>query len=107
VKERNFISITVLFRALLFESQCQIRRSLRSWQGQIRSRGLFFICILVATVAHAQIFTSLVNFEGANGTFPETILQGTDGALWGTTRSCNNASSSHQAAGRGGFVRRP
>jgi len=52
-----------------------------SWMRPI-ALGLF--CVAMAIASSAQTFTSLVSFDGSNGIFPETILQGPDGELWGT-----------------------
>ncbi len=43
--------------------------------------------LALAAAAGAQTFTTLVNFDGANGAAPQhmTLVQGADGNLWGTT----------------------
>jgi uncharacterized repeat protein (TIGR03803 family) len=51
----------------------------------IRPTLLVLFCVATTIASSAQTFTSLTSFDGANGIFPETILQGPDGALWGTT----------------------
>jgi hypothetical protein len=44
------------------------------------------ICTATANGLRAQAFKNLVNFDGANGQFPETsLVQGIDGYLYGTT----------------------
>jgi len=48
---------------------------------------LFSLLIAAATASFAQTFTTLVNFEGTNGTSPDTwLIQGTDGSFYGTTQ---------------------
>ncbi|MBV8904934.1 MAG: Ig family protein, partial [Acidobacteriia bacterium] len=45
---------------------------------------LFYLA--AGVTAHAQSFTTLVNFNGANGSSPYgPVIQGTDGNLYGTT----------------------
>jgi uncharacterized repeat protein (TIGR03803 family) len=54
--------------------------------GGWRSASLVFLLGAATAVASsAQTFTSLVNFDGSNGVFPESLVQGADGKLWGTT----------------------
>jgi uncharacterized repeat protein (TIGR03803 family) len=58
---------------------------LRKWPGKC-----FLIVLLLATraISPAQTFTTLVDFNGANGAFPGYevfLVQGLDGNLWGTT----------------------
>jgi len=51
---------------------------------------LAVFCASVATISGAQTFTTLVTFDGVdNGEFPLSIVQGTDGRLWGTTSGRN------------------
>jgi uncharacterized repeat protein (TIGR03803 family) len=55
-----------------------------------RLRSAIIVCVLgvaTAMVAVGQTFTKLLDFEGADGNGPssETLLQGADGGLYGTT----------------------
>jgi uncharacterized repeat protein (TIGR03803 family) len=56
---------------------------------------VFLLFLTAVIAAPAQTFTTLVNFNGANGAYPqpEGLLQGLDGNLYGTTDSggANNA----------------
>jgi uncharacterized repeat protein (TIGR03803 family) len=55
----------------------------------VRTRSLFCVCFLtlvLGSLLQAQTFTTLVNFFGADGANPQaSLIQGTDGALYGTT----------------------
>lgn len=57
----------------------------RSFGNRWRLACAVFLFIAVAMTASAQTFKTLFVFEKTNGEFPETVLQGTDGAIWGTT----------------------
>jgi uncharacterized repeat protein (TIGR03803 family) len=58
---------------------------LGGWRG---GWAAFLLCA-GAIASHAQTFTSLVSFNGSNGDQPNTmsLIQGTDGDLYGTTAS--------------------
>src|SRR5271166_3489317 len=48
---------------------------------------VFVVCAATAVAADGQTFTTLVDFDGSNGATPArvTLVQGTDGGLYGTT----------------------
>jgi uncharacterized repeat protein (TIGR03803 family) len=49
-----------------------------------RTCALLLLCATTATVSKAQTFTTLYNFNGGAGYAPESLIQGTDGQLYGT-----------------------
>jgi uncharacterized repeat protein (TIGR03803 family) len=50
-------------------------------------------CALTAIASHAQIFTTLVQFDGTNGGMPYSqVVQGMDGNIYGTTQYGDSAS---------------
>src|SRR5271169_4988058 len=52
---------------------------------------ILLFCATITRVAPAQTFTSLVNFEETNGASPlGALLQGPDGAFYGTTEIGGN-----------------
>lgn len=56
----------------------------------IRIFTVLVLCALMPIVVSAQTFRTLVKFDGSNGAFPDYIIQGTDGRLWGTTQGSND-----------------
>ncbi len=46
---------------------------------------LFLVPLAMAIASHAQTFTTLASFDGANGKAPDPLVQGTDGNFYGTT----------------------
>lgn len=46
---------------------------------------LLCLCTGAVIASGAQTFTTLASFDGPNGAFSSSILQGADGKLWGTT----------------------
>jgi uncharacterized repeat protein (TIGR03803 family) len=52
-----------------------------SWVGAVS-----LVCVITALASPAQVFKSLLNFEGNDGFIPtQTLTQGPDGDLYGTT----------------------
>src|SRR5580658_3466512 len=59
-----------------------LKPRLQWWKGHVSLLPLF----LVAVPLPSQTFTTLVNFDGANGDGPgQVLVEGTDGSLYGTT----------------------
>ena len=47
---------------------------------------IFLLCAGMAIASHAQTFTTILSFDGTNGSYPEsTLIQGTDGNFYGTS----------------------
>jgi len=54
---------------------------------------LTFLAFLLATLAHAQTFTTLYSFSGSDGSTPyASIIQDPSGNLYGTTNVGGNGS---------------
>lgn len=49
------------------------------------------LCALATIPAPAQTFKQLLDFDISNGAFPNSIVQGPDGRLWGTTSEGGNS----------------
>jgi uncharacterized protein (TIGR03437 family) len=56
-------------------------------EGNVRrpNSAVLLLYTTVAVVAHAQTLTTLVSFNGTNGSYPNALIQGSDGNLYGTT----------------------
>jgi uncharacterized repeat protein (TIGR03803 family) len=52
---------------------------------RVAASALCLLCMAKAIAAPAQTLKTLVSFDGSSGTYPSSIVQGTDGDLWGTT----------------------
>ena len=48
---------------------------------------LFLLCTAAMTSSSAQTFTTLLTFDGTDGSGPSALVQSTDGAFYGTTSS--------------------
>jgi len=46
---------------------------------------VFLLCAATAAASPAQTFKTLVDFNGRNGAFPGSVVQGTDGNFYGTS----------------------
>jgi uncharacterized repeat protein (TIGR03803 family) len=63
------------------------------------------LCVAATIGASAQTFTTLVSFDGTNGHVPSSLIQGTDGNLYGTTGGggatipCPNGNDSYYGCG--------
>jgi uncharacterized repeat protein (TIGR03803 family) len=64
---------------------------------------VFLLCAMTASVAPAQTFTTLVNFDGTNGANPldGALVQGFDGDFYGTTYSGGANNSACVSSGCG------
>jgi len=48
---------------------------------------LLLLCAATAIVSPAQTFRALGDFDGTNGAFPNSLVQGLDGTFYGTTQT--------------------
>ncbi|MBZ5571931.1 MAG: hypothetical protein LAO09_08635 [Acidobacteriia bacterium] len=65
-----------------------------SHSGWTRAHALFLLCVAMAGVSSAQVFTNLASFDGGRGANPDSALvQGTDGNLYGTASGGGNQGS--------------
>lgn len=71
--------------------------------------GVVVVCGVMATIARAQTFTTLVNFDGLDGAFPigMELVQGSDGSFYGTTQygGANGAGSVFKTNAEGALTR--
>jgi len=58
--------------------------NLSAWKMAV---AVFALCAATAVAAHAQVFTTLITFDGTNGALPFSMsfVQGADGNFYGTT----------------------
>ena len=42
------------------------------------------VCLALSTIAHGQTFTTLLSFNGTDGTGGASVVQGFDGNFYGT-----------------------
>jgi uncharacterized repeat protein (TIGR03803 family) len=63
---------------------------------------VFAFCLAAAITSPAQTFTTLVNFDGTNGSVPEaSLVQGLDGDFYGTTYFGGSTTNCHASGGCG------
>jgi len=76
----------------------------RAWQKRIWA--VPALCAAMVTASPAQGFTTLVTFNGSNGTNPTQLLQGLDGSMYGTTvvGGANNAGTVFKIAPGGALT---
>jgi uncharacterized repeat protein (TIGR03803 family) len=81
--------LTGILAALgILPSEAERSPNLTSAGKLSRSRSacvIILLAVATALASSAQTFTSLLSFDGTNGVFPESLVQGADGKLWGTT----------------------
>jgi uncharacterized repeat protein (TIGR03803 family) len=64
---------------------------------------LWLLITVLAVSASAQTFKTLIKFNGSNGAFPSSIVQGVDGKLWGTTTGMGHDGTAFNMTTAGAF----
>jgi uncharacterized repeat protein (TIGR03803 family) len=85
---RSIRGFTVMFLRVLRLVQCE-RRSVCAPIEYCKILGILLLLAATAIAARAQTLTTLVNFDGTNGSTPlpaGSLTQGLDGGLYGTTK---------------------
>lgn len=68
----------------LGKRRCKPVSRSKLWKVRI---GLVLACAAMATASQAQTFTTLVSFPASDGFFANSLVQGTDGNLYGTSNA--------------------
>jgi uncharacterized repeat protein (TIGR03803 family) len=90
MRTENVTCITVRVAMMFCRLECVRKLRSASPRGGWRSGCVaVLLCVATAGASYAQTFTSLASFNGSNGDQPNTmsLIQGTDGDLYGTTAS--------------------